>query len=110
MEAQGAVDFVDMRLCTVMLYSVSFFLCFNAVLYPFVIVLLCLISLFKGRLLDCSCSTSKPFSVLYITNNTSCRLDVCNMYNRGGEAGVALYYSTARAESLGYLLITRILT
>lgn len=110
MEAQEVMDFVDMSLYTIMLSSVSLFLRFSVVLYPFVIVLLCLISLFKGELLDCSCTTSKPFSVLYITNNASCTLAVCNVYNRGGETGVALYYSTARAESLGYLLITRILT
>lgn len=79
MEAQEVVDFVDMRLCTIMLCSVSLFLCFNVVLYSFVIVLLCLISLFKGKLLDCSCTTSEPFSALYMTNNTSCTLDVCNM-------------------------------
>ena len=103
-----------MCLYTVRLYSVSFFLCFNVVLCSFVIVLLCLISLFKGKLLDCSCSTLKLYGVLYITNNKSYTLGICYMYNRGGEIEVLLYcilyHSAARADSLDTLLISRTLT
>lgn len=95
-----------MCLYTVRLYSVSFFLCFNVVLCSFVIVLLCLISLSKGKLPDCSRSTLKLYGVLYVTNNKSYTLGIYYMYNRGGEIEVLLYIVLLSCQSRfpGYLV------
>ena len=78
MWAQEGMDLIYICLCAVVLCSVSFFLCFSVVWYSFAIVLLCLISLSKGRLLDCSHSASKPCGLLYKTNSKPYTLEICN--------------------------------